>query len=287
MKKSLLALTLLFSIHSFSQDYIPMLQEGNSWSVVQFAQFSTYTQNVNIDSTVIINDVTYHKVIVDDYETGCLIREENGIVYFLINESTNEEIIWYDFTLEVGDTHEVIYDFPCVSFLSYFNTAYVLAVTFEEIAGQERKVIQFTSGPDGVNAEETWIEGIGSLSGFDPFGQGYDNGTQLACFTKDTIQTKFNGFEECDFFILSVDEIILNQISFTPNPVSERATLTIPQEIKSAGITVYDVNGKQLHEENISEENTTIDFSALQSGMYFYQIYSENELIATKKLIIR
>ena len=38
MKKLLLALALLFSIQSFSQEYIPMLQDGNKWGT-QFCEF--------------------------------------------------------------------------------------------------------------------------------------------------------------------------------------------------------------------------------------------------------
>lgn len=82
-----------------------------------------------------------------------------------------------------------------------------------------------------------------------------------------------------------VEEFLLNQINIAPNPVSEIATLTIPQEISNAQIRIFYLNGKKLFEQHISEENTAIDFSSLKTGMYFYQIYSENELILTKKFL--
>lgn len=265
-----------------------MLQDENVWSVVYYGQFVYFTQPITLTGTTTVNDVIYYKVAIDGEEISCLVREEGTVVYFLPSGPNSDELIMYDFNLEEGDTFNIgQMDTPCIGNGSFFNTGYVVEVTQENIAGQERKVIKFSESQNSTIIIDTWIEGIGSLYGFDSFGETFHTRTDLACFSNNQITTMFNGFEECSFFILSTDENLIEQFILSPNPVSEIATLTLPLEITLAQIRVFDLNGKKLLEQHISEENTSIDFSSLQSGMYFYQIFSENELVVTKKLIVR
>lgn len=266
-----------------------MMEEDNTWSVVFYpwGTDSYGTSQISVGGSTTINNVEYKQVFTDDNQTSCLVREENGIVYYLNEANQNGgERIMYDFSLEVGDTFDNEFQIECVGYGTFVYQPYVSNIEFQEIGGQERKIIEFTEFENSDFIVETWIEGIGSLSGFDPFGMTFDNDIDLACFNDGETVTMFNGNDECSFFIMSVDEFLLSQINITPNPVTEIATLTIPQEIQSANITVYDVNGKKLMQQDISEMNTTIDFSSLTSGMYFYSIYSENKLILTKKLLV-
>ncbi len=288
MKKSLLALALLFSIQSFSQEYIPMLQDGNEWGTQVCGVFDCFGfQLTEITGEETHNGLTY-KVM---GENSCLLREENGIVYVL-NEDLSEDI-FLDFTLEIGDIFNPapIRD-NCLNIdIAEIEDFEVVDVQTVSILGFDRKVITLEYLIFQEN--EYWIEGIGSTKSIGPGGFIFDAGMKLHCFTNNgqTIIISGNTITEtnegCVAPPLSVDEFLLSQIKMTPNPVTEIGILTIPQEIVFPNIVVFDLNGKQLMEKEISEKNTSLDFSSLASGMYFYSIHAENELILTKKLLVK
>ncbi|MFK5982881.1 MAG: hypothetical protein QM499_08205, partial [Flavobacteriaceae bacterium] len=98
MKKLLLIISLLFSAISFSQ-YIPMLEEGNTWNVDVYTELfdppegveccRTDTIDFSLGAIETVNGVDYVRIILND-NNSCLLREENGIVYKL-NENENVE----------------------------------------------------------------------------------------------------------------------------------------------------------------------------------------------------
>ena len=291
MKKLLLALVLLFSIQSFSQEYIPMLQDGNKWGVV----FCSWGECGGVRITEIIGEEAINgKVYKQLNSETCLLREENGIVYVL-NDDLSEDVL-LDFTLEVGDSF-----FPDDIRDNCLNMQISLPVEFRvvdiqtaTILGEDRKVlyIDYFDNGSSLGFGEVWIEGIGSTLAIGPGGWEFDNGQSVVCFTNNgqnvlVFDDMITETEDPCIKTFGLSELVLDQIVLSPNPVSEISTLTIPLEIPTAQFRLFDLNGKKLLVEHISEKNTTIDFSSLQGGMYFYQIYSENEVIATKKLIIR
>ena len=295
MRKLLLLLFLLFSLTLTAQDYIPMLEVGNSWGVE--ACFFGDCEGVHIVEILgeeIINGKTY-KVL--NNET-CLLREENGVVYVL-NEDLSENV-FLDFTLQIGDSF-FLQDLEdnCLNGAdtSMIDEFRITAIETQFILGQDRKVLYMDYYEDGIQfdmfgEEEIWIEGIGSTGGIGPEGFLWDLDIELRCFTNngETIRIIdneiFDTTEPCEESTAGVDEFLLNQINIAPNPVTEITTLAIPLEISEASIKVFDVNGKQLFEERITAKNTSLDFSSITSGLYFYQIYSKNELLITKKLLV-
>ncbi len=300
MNKQLLVFTLLLSIQSFSQDYIPMLQEGNTWSVdLYFDPFGcdqvsckfTDTKQVSLGAAEIHNSLSYTRII-SDKEPTCLLREDNYLVY-RFDPDENEEKILFDYSLEIGDSFNLTtsayhHSTGCAYFHSYadYVSLNVIDVEYIEIAGAVRKVIFFEE--DNLS-DLAWIEGIGNITGFDLMEPIVDimSHSALACFSTNGESYFFNGASSCEnTTVLNISSLNENSIHLFPNPVSEKATLTIPQENSSLSFIVYDVNGKKLMEQDISEESTSLDFSSFTEGMYFYQIYSENELILTRKLLV-
>ncbi len=84
---------------------------------------------------------------------------------------------------------------------------------------------------------------------------------------------------------LSVDDITVSSMIVYPNPVQEMLTIkTFSSQAKGA---LYDVQGRLIYE-NISIDNTTtIDLSALKSGVYFLQLTDQNNNASTVRRIIK
>lgn len=296
MKRILLIVSLVFYFPLVAQEYIPMLEDGNKWGV-QTCFFGD-CEDVFITQIIgeeIINGKTY-KVVNGE---NCLVREENGVVYVL-NEDLSEDVL-LDFTLEIGDSffiENILDNCLTLDFAEDRDELRVVAIDTQFILGEDRKVLYMDYYKDGVQfdlggEEEIWIEGIGSTAAIGPAGIVIDIEVRLRCFTNngETINISGNDIfdteDECEGTTAGVDKFLINQISLSPIPVAETAIVTIPLEIQEARIVVFDVNGRHLFEEPVSAKNTLLDFSSMTNGLYFYQIYSKNKLLVTKKLLVR
>lgn len=83
---------------------------------------------------------------------------------------------------------------------------------------------------------------------------------------------------------------IENVISVFPNPFNDATTFVINSDKTNESYTfeLYDVLGKKVMEQmNISSKQFQISRNGLESGVYFYKIYSSEIPINTGKLIIK
>ena len=77
----------------------------------------------------------------------------------------------------------------------------------------------------------------------------------------------------------------------TPNPFTEVTTIacTIAENVKTAVLYVYDLNGKQIAEYPVAghgETSVTIEGSSLGAGMYLYSLIADGKVIDTKRMIL-
>ncbi|HAT65628.1 MAG TPA: hypothetical protein DCS66_13695, partial [Flavobacteriaceae bacterium] len=230
-----------------------------------------------IIGTTEINGKTYYDISL----MYCRFREEDGKVYSQ-QDGISDELVIIDFTLEVGDTYtfdlEGIWN-PCYATSDpYLEEMTVVSKTIEFIAGMNRIVIEFDEG-------ELWIEGIGSTRAFVPGGQGVDSGALLSCFTKNGNTYFFNDFTECIY--LDIESYIENQIIIYPNPVTKTSILQFPEESEIDTIKIFDVSCRLVTEEIILKDYYTIDAMQYSSGLYFYQVLSEGNVLKTDRFIIK
>lgn len=280
------------TLSSIAQPYIPMINENHTWSVdihyyTPGQPYYIITQQLTYEGeTVMVNGLTYRRIRRANSSSACLVREENGRIY-KYSTSLNAEILMYDFTLEIGDT----------MILPLFDYCYdgggtgqipitVVAVTTQNIAGQDRKVIEFDLS--SMFGTEIWVEGIGSIRGFDPYGEDVDfvEGTNLVCFTITDNTYFFNGADSCDNTTLEVSENSSEKIVLYPNPVTASSILQLPEALGVNHIKIFDVNGKLVRDESINKPYFMIEMMRYRSGLYFYQVYNENALVQTGRFII-
>lgn len=77
--------------------------------------------------------------------------------------------------------------------------------------------------------------------------------------------------------------------SIFPNPFNTIVTIKISQEIiiKDALMKLYDVSGKEVKIIYINSNETTVNSSELQSGVYFYAISNNNRNVGWGKLLVQ
>ena len=77
----------------------------------------------------------------------------------------------------------------------------------------------------------------------------------------------------------------------TPNPFNQLTEIGyyIPENVNSANIYIYDINGFQQRNISITERGkgaTTLQASALQAGIYFYTLICDGKPVDTKQMIL-
>jgi len=285
----------LICLNAEAQQYLPMLQEDRQWSVDMLFSDpfggtppSILTEQITLTEGVEVNGQTYFRVNNNSGATDCLVREENGIVYRL--GPNNQEYVMYDFTLEINDTFElpdILMDSYCSIYGWYiFEQTLVVVDTYtQNIAGANRKIIEFEELENGV---EYWIEGIGSIRGFDPIGETVDiNTTKLVCFTENGQTTFFNDAISCDNTTLTLQDLDIEKFVLHPNPVSQTSQIKLPTSSSGYTLRIYDISGKLLKESYNQKNNYLIQASDYASGTYFYKVFQDNKPLVAKQFLIQ
>jgi hypothetical protein len=84
---------------------------------------------------------------------------------------------------------------------------------------------------------------------------------------------------------LSVTEFDFNGFNMYPNPATDVLTIKL-NNITSANLSIYDIQGKLIKEHSISnEQNLELNILDLQSGLYFVKLNTSTKEMV-KKLII-
>ncbi len=104
-----------------------------------------------------------------------------------------------------------------------------------------------------------------------------------------------NGIDEnCDGEdgeVLSLNEVIANGVSISPNPFKTHLNLKIPSDLdgETLGIALYDINGRLVVDtlkSNINGALVIDDLDRLEEALYFIKITSkDSQLILVKKII--
>lgn len=282
MKSTALFALFFWSISMFSQNAFPHNQA--IWKLSSTTIVGPFIEHHALCGDTLIDGIYYRKFsslqvdlamnIVGETYLGA-IRTEGEKVFYL-PEINPQEILLYDFSLEAGDSIELV-----PQYASNSVTRYVDSVKTETLAGANRKLIYFR--PGYANAPvEFWIEGIGSNYGVinrasDP---GPDFGSELLCYAHEDeylnltlIECFLPELNNCPL-VSSVYEEGENYFSIYPNPTSERIFIEMKKgEINHLEVNLYDASGRlEKHFNVYGEEIISLDIEGVNSGLYFLEI---------------
>jgi hypothetical protein len=85
----------------------------------------------------------------------------------------------------------------------------------------------------------------------------------------------------CNFFSVIKDQDSPRVLIY-PNPSSTKITVIIPEVNGNARIAIFDVDGKNVLEQDNIEAETPLDISALPRGVYFVRVKDERQVLITK-----
>jgi len=262
---------ILLSNSFFGQSYAPLLRADVEWWVIEaFEQTPTWTYKYKINGNdTLFNGHTYRPL------NSMYLREDTlaGKVY-KVNFSDSNEVVLYDFTLEVGDSalSKVVGDSTWV---------YVVQVNTVKIGSEWRKKITFNAPDASPNCIDSWIEGVGSI--FGPLGPpnfGYDcwhYRAYLSCY-KDTSKTLYG-----DCTPVGVEKIdgSSEALKIWPNPTSGK--VNIISQSTTQEVEVIDWLGRRRSLPSTSRE---LDLSNFPQGVYVVRVRTENGW-QTHKLVLQ
>ena len=97
--------------------------------------------------------------------------------------------------------------------------------------------------------------------------------------------SKITKFPASAFGIDNIEEAHANNLHLAvayPNPGGD--VLNIRTGLRNAVLTVYDLQGRKIHEEEITDDVTSVDASGWQSGTYVWKLGMRNEELGMKEV---
>ena len=284
---------LFFSTLSFSQEYFTFPQSNALWNYKIVGSMVPPYEWTVIDSLgeeISIGALQYIKIYREEHVVGA-IREDTILkkIYF---HNFSDEIVLYDFALEVGDT--IYYTTNLFYILNYYKI--VDSIDSISINGKYRKRWHLTNSLYGMI--DIWIEGIGSVY---RYGLLYPNDPDIVldgstpyfgCFTHDsTIYINENACISscpCSWWIVNVNDFSNKTTGITvfPNPFFENLTMESPSEhIDIINIQIYNTIGSLLVNTTLfPNEKIMLDVSSLPNGIYILKATSSS-LSSFQKII--
>jgi len=296
MKKSLCILLLFLSNLALCQEYKPLLDTYNQWSVRYcFSGCSTDIYYTNGDTIV---DAMNYKVL-DGYHyisRGFLLREdvtEKKVYLKTILPSGIRDYLLYDFSLEVGDSIDIKNPAsPFIEDAGYYN---VDAITLLPLV-DSNLYRHFYLSPAASNTisenNAIWVEGVGSLSlinapGGDP---DVNSAGRVACMFKDGVSfyADLDIIEDCEDIILDkplFQPTINNSKIINALVINEFSVINIEPFF---ALAIYNLNGQLLQQINLNNQNTvTLNLSSYKPAMYLIVLKSQDATHQVLKALVQ
>lgn len=77
------------------------------------------------------------------------------------------------------------------------------------------------------------------------------------------------------------NEVLKKEITLYPNPANNTLTLDFIQQ-QNTTLSIFDIQGKQLLYQNITEVKTELDISSFAKGIYIIKVQSDKEILQSK-----
>lgn len=249
--------------------------------------FRTTTTYGSIQGDTVLNN---HRYLLFHLQTGSPylnstypIRQENKKIYMMSFEHSRDYLI-YDFDVKKGDTIHSTAESGYISRLPIVSSV----DSVQLYNGEYRKRIKIYG--------DTWIEGIGSVNGFNyPLREfvtcDCNSSFELIAFAKEKTLLFYNAELCASFNCCQGIKDELNNIQEQKklidvhiSPTKETITITFVSNIEKCNFQLFDLQGKVMVNEEINETNHMIHLNQLPRGIYLYKITTEGKSLQTGKL---
>ncbi|WP_339611633.1 T9SS type A sorting domain-containing protein [uncultured Planktosalinus sp.] len=278
-----------------SQNYTPLLNDVNEW---QFTScfFGCTTDVYFTDGDTIVNTKTYK--VLDGYHyinRNLLLREnisEKKVYITILEPQFTEDLLLYDFSMEVGDTIEMLN--PVTPFPN--NGGYYILdsiLNLPLVDGNEYRHFYFSPTPSNTisNTNAIWVEGMGSLSMINaPGGKPDINGVgKVSCFFKNAelFYSDLDSIDACEPF-LNMDSFLRNELKIQLIYENQKNHFTLTYAKKVSNLTLFDLSGKEIQSLSTRNQNTIhLDLSAFKPGLYILKAVTNDYKQQTFKVLLQ
>ena len=262
----------------FGQDYFPFPDSNAIWNSQYGGYYGTPKERFGLIGDTTFNNQDYKKVyhIVDDSTLNfdnmtyfAAIRENVAKQVFVKLIDFEDEILIYDFSLNVGDTMFSNSPFGYLGYGICIITG-IDSIELENNQFRRRFIINETS-----YTQDYWIEGIGSIGGlFHPI-MDYVIGSycELTCF-KDNETAVYINNPACDkcfcTLLTPVKELEKGKefVNIYPNPATNEITIEIQKEKGTSTIKIFNLYGKQIENRESNSFPVKLNIDYWPNGVY-------------------
>ena len=75
-----------------------------------------------------------------------------------------------------------------------------------------------------------------------------------------------------------------SSLKISPNPATDKITISPGREFRSGTLTVFDISGKCLLEKQFSAGDIELNVGSLQAGMYYLRVLNQDQVMSGKFL---
>jgi hypothetical protein len=292
MKNYLLVLSLIVVFQSEAQNTFSFPDTNAYWNMFSFNWGNMYVENpIGVVGDTTINNAQYIKICQStdtlfefqaDYPFYCAVREEDSKYYFVFPNETSE-ILYYDFTLEVGDT------------IQYPTNLYSVKLTviekdsiLTETGYRKRLQLNNIDLPFGWPSQY-WIEGIGSDYGLG-LAHSYtiDYSFATSCLHQnDTLVYLNPQFQACyRWTLVGLEENQIQPLKVFPNPATEQISFEVlSDELVNSQFEIVNIKGEIFYSSIIDSPSFSVSINNLSPGVYFYDITHSSERVYRGKFV--
>jgi hypothetical protein len=290
MKNKLsIIILILWPLVLIGQNYYPLLEKNKTWNIL-LNEYRTYA--IKLGKDTIINDNEYYQLIsLDDsaysqnhltnlHLLDCYMREDTTSKKVYIIEYSPSEKLIYDFNITKDDTVSI--EYMCNFTFKVDSVDYVI------VNNTQRKRYYLSGLTPGSN--ETWIEGIGSLSGIEKswhYPCSADMFYSLLCVEyNDNLIYKNPSYNTCYINRLSNEPMNhRSNIEICPNPAKD--FILIKNISRTSKLIILNSLGQKIYKKDLIKDINLIQIEKLKSGLYLIIVCEENlNSCIIEKLII-
>mgnify|MGYP003637992880 FL=1 len=306
MKKTLLYLILLFSVHFLvAQAYVPFPTSNASWK--ESVGCSIF--DISIVDDTIINGLTYHTLVAHEKELhpvgnppnchplGSFTMHYNLYFGAFRNDSVNKKVwfvppgdtldtLLYDFNLSVGDTLPIGYKYdPSVNRL-FQDTITVVAIDSVNLGGVWRKRYALRHCPISGFNDIYIIEGIGSTQSLleNYYSCNYSNLLGVECTKENGVTIYPNSSYQCNVIVgLETTEIKKQEVKLYPNPTNGSIFITEHEQLER--IQLFNIQGKLIKEIQPNRSSETVLNIEGSPGIYLIRLRMVDGSVTSSKVV--
>ena len=266
------------------------IESGSAWRGIVYGLAGPIQVASVMCGDTTINTIKYNKFYQINYDFDGAYYNSfyractrvDGQKVWVIANGTNDEILLYDFGVEVGDTLHL--QFADIGLeLNYYTES----IEQINVGGTLRKMIRFETS---YGIPDFWIEGIGSIMG--PLDRGFflvDAQPSLTCYLKDgDVVYKTAAEQECESgltcaIVSSSEEAPeVNVFKIFPNPAD--AGIWVESDVQSAiQVDIFTADGRLISKTEYPDGRMTrVHTGALAPGIYLFRVAPKDNLFSSQ-----